>query len=213
MDINRLWHEGNESDWKAELDRYYDSPFVRANIELEKRMEKLVFADIERMSVNEFYIFLRDEYFVWKFTAKNRLATTRKALTKYETEGMNTLAKIQRKILFAFENDPNDSKELLEITKSIHGLGTAGASGLLSILFPEHYGTVDQFLVLALLNVDNLTEHKILERMNPQNLTVNDGVVLENILRNKAIELNQRFESSIWTPRKMDMVLWTIGRY
>lgn len=212
MNNNQLWHKGNESDWNAELDRYFDHPFVRNNRVLEDRMEKLVPSDIERMNVNEFYVFLRDEYFVWKFTAKNWLAANRRALAKYETEGMSSLAKIQRKIIFAFENDPNDSKDLLEITKNIHGLGTSGASGLLSIMFPEYYGTIDQFLVVSLLSIDNLPEHKSLENMNPQNLTIKDGIILENILRKKSKELNLRFESSEWTPRRLDMVLWITGR-
>ena len=28
----------------------------------------------------------------------------------------------------------------------------------------------------------------------------------------KANELNQRFDTDFWTPRKIDMVLWSIGR-
>ena len=212
MEINQLWHNGTESDWKAELDKYYSHPFVRNNIDLENRMERLVPSDIDRMSSNEFYLFLRDEYFVWKFTAKNRLATARKALAKYEKEGMGSLAKIQRKIMFAYENDPDNTEELLEVAKRIHGLGTSGASGLLSIMFPEHYGTIDQFSISALLEVDNLPEHNALMRMNPQNLTVKDGVILENTLRKKAKELNRKFESTEWTPRRIDMVLWATDR-
>ena len=176
-------------------------------------MERLSPTDIQLMNVQEFYVFLRDEYFVWKYTAKNRLATTRNALAKYETEGMDSLARIQLRILSIYEDDPNNTEDLLETTKRIHGLGTAGASGLLSILFPEHYGTLDQFLVYALLNVDELPEHKRLQEIKPLNLTVKDGIMLEDLLRIKASELNRMFETTTWTPRKLDMILWAIDRH
>jgi hypothetical protein len=43
-------------------------------------------------------------------------------------------------------------------------------------------------------------------------LTVKDGVVLIEIMRRKAAALNAAFEVDSWTPRKVDMVLWTYGR-
>ena len=210
MIINALWNNGNESDWKDALAIYYNNPYDKA---LEDRMERLMPSDIEKMSVKEFYSFLYDEYFVWKYTAKNRLATTRKALSKYETEGLNKLAGIQREILLAYKENPNDSEKLITITKEIYGLGTAGATGLLSILYPDYYGTLDQFLVSALLEIDNLPEHNRLKTINSLSITIKDGVVLERILRKKAKELNTRFETNEWTPRRLDMVLWATGRY
>ena len=210
MIINALWNNGNESDWKDALAKYYNNPYDKA---LEDRMERLMPSDIEKMSVKEFYSFLYDEYFVWKYTAKNRLATTRKALSKYETEGLNKLAGIQREILLAYKENPNDSEKLITITKEIYGLGTAGATGLLSILYPDYYGTLDQFLVYALLEIDNLPEHNRLKTINSLSITIKDGVVLERILRKKAKELNTRFETNEWTPRRLDMVLWATGRY
>jgi hypothetical protein len=48
--------------------------------------------------------------------------------------------------------------------------------------------------------------------MNPQNLSVADGVLLIGILNRKAKENNRLFSTSAWTPRKIDMVLWTYGR-
>ena len=164
------------------------------------------------MSVEEFYCFLRDEYFVWKYTAPNRLATTRKSLSSYETDGMNDLEKIQKDLFSAYKKSPEDTDTLLEIVKRIKGLGTAGASGLLAIMFPKQYGTVDQFLVYSLLKVNNLPEHSRIEKMNAQGLRVKDGVILVDILRKKATELNKKFNSSEWTPRKIDMVLWAVDR-
>ena len=83
----------------------------------------------------------------------------------------------------------------------IRGLGPAGASGLLSILFPESFGTVDQFVVKALREVEGFPYANELEKMNPESLSMDNSVLL-----------NQRFDTDFWTPRKIDMVLWSIGR-
>lgn len=209
MNINYLWHKGNESEWKEALSRYLT---MINDIYLENRINSLVPSDIEKMSVREFYDFLYNEFFVWKYTAKNRLATTRKALSRYEREEMDSLAEIKNRFFRAYEYDPEDTEQLLGNAKRIHGLGITGASGLLSILFPENYGALGQFLVNALLQVEDLPEHDRLSLINPQNLTVKDAVVLEEILRRKAMELNSQFDTDEWTPRKIDMVLWAAER-
>lgn len=72
--------------------------------------------------------------------------------------------------------------------------------------------TVDQFVVLALLTIDDLPEHEYLGKMNPALLSLKDGVLLEEIMRQKALELNQKFQTDRWTPRKIDMVLWAYDR-
>jgi hypothetical protein len=53
------------------------------------------------------------------------------------------------------------------IASQIRGLGTAGASGLLALMYPTHFGTVDQFVVKGLQQVDDLLEKAALGRMNP----------------------------------------------
>ena len=58
---------------------------------------------------------------------------------------------------------------MFKITIQIHGLGTAGVSGLLAVLFPEHYGTIDQFVVYALRKLE-LPEQSVLEKMNPEKM-------------------------------------------
>lgn len=209
MDIIKLWNEGSASDWDEALAAYYETPSVKRNLELEKSMDSIDSEKIREMSVQDFYRFLYDEYFVWKFTAKNILAFSRKKLERYETEGMPQLEKIQKGIFRAFDEDPEDTEELLCKASRINGLGTAGASGLLAVLFPEYYGTVDQFLVYSLCKLENLPEHAMLERIKPKDLSIKDGIVLENILRKKAKELNEKFATQEWTPKKVDMILWT----
>lgn len=83
---------------------------------------------------------------------------------------------------------------------------------MLSLIYPERFATVDQFVVKALRGVEGLPESDALSRMKPENLSVTDGVLLIRILGRKAQENNQAFETRSWTPRKVDMVLWTYGR-
>jgi hypothetical protein len=93
----------------------------------------------------------------------------------------------------------------------IKGLGIAGASGLLALLCPEKFGTVDQFLVKALQDVEGLPEAALIQRMKPGNLLPDDGFTLISILRDKAKKLSAALGTT-WTPRMLDKVLWTYGR-
>ncbi len=47
--------------------------------------------------------------------------------------------------------------------------------------------------------------------MNPQNPTDDDAVLLVQIMRRKALQLNELFHTKEWTPRKIDKILWTLG--
>ena len=91
-------------------------------------------------------------------------------------------------------------------------MGIAGASGLLSLLFPKYFGTVDQFVVKRLLEISNLPELNLIKKINPEVISLNEGVLLIEIMWNKAEELNKKFNSYNWTPRKIDKVLWCIDR-
>ena len=207
MDINELWHSGCEQYWEDALSEYDKIDSAKRNFELEKRMSSIDPASVKEMNGQQFYCFLYDEYFVWKYTAKNRLATTRKHLQKHEYN-LAGLEKIHADIFNLFELDPEDTKKLLCKTQQIHGLGTAGASGLLSILFPEYYGTVDQFVVKSLCKIEDLPEKTKIENMNSKSLTMKDGVIIESIFRLKSAELNDKFNKKEWIPRKIDMILW-----
>lgn len=106
------------------------------------------------------------------------------------------------------EQEPVGIAEGLALATGIHGLGTAGASGLLSLLYPAMFGTVDRFVVLALGQLPSLPEAAVIQRMNPTGLRLKDAVVVIDIMQRKAQENNRRFGSATWTPRKVDQVLW-----
>jgi hypothetical protein len=209
MNVADLWRSSSLIAWEEALQRYW--LFVQPrNMELEKALDALDVRRLQGLSPQGWYDFLHDEYFRWKYTAPNRYATTTIQLRKYvEQNALDELDTIRRQLL---NLDLNDVGAGLKTAKKIRGLGTAGASGLLSLMYSEHFATVDQFVVKALLQVGSLPEANALAKMNPLNLSVTDGVLLIGILKRKAKDNNHQFGTTAWTPRKVDMVLWTYGR-
>lgn len=209
MNIADLWHSSESVAWERELQRYWQ--FVQPqNVELERALNALDLNRLRSLTPQSWFDFLHDEYFRWKYTAPNRYATTTIQLRKYPDNGKLYELEILRQQLLNL--DRNDIRRGLTTAKMIRGLGTAGSSGLLSLMYPAHFATVDQFVVKALRLIPSLPETVALDRMNPENLSISDGVLLIDILTRKATENNQSFGTSIWTPRRIDMVLWTYGR-
>lgn len=208
-EIGYLWHCRDETIWLKALDNYWNK-FSLEQMRLEQKINSVQYRIVKDYSVEEFYCFLYEEFFVWKYTAKNRLATTRMNLQKYVNENrLHELEEIKREI---FSSDFSDVSESLKTVMKIRGLGSSGASAFLAIMFPEKFGTVDQFVVKSLLKINGLGEYEVLSQMNPENLKIRDIVVVMKIMREKAVELNEAFNTDFWTPRKLDMILWSIGR-
>jgi hypothetical protein len=208
--IRELWFTRDVLEWDTALKRYWE--LIRCeNILLEQDMERLDRERIRRMSPDEWFVFLRDKYFRWKYTAPNRYATTTSVLNrKGETDaGRQELYRLKSQILEINPGNIHDSIAL--ITKGRLGLGTAGASGLLALLYPETFGTVDQFVVKALREIPNLPESAAITRMKPEGLTPRDGEILIQILRRHAGVLTNALGKT-WRPRDVDKVLWTYGR-
>ena len=209
MTISELWSSRDSQPWDHALLRYWD--FVKpANLELEHRLESLNPEWIRNLDERGWYEFLHDEYFRWKYTAPSRYATTTRSLERYVEGGrLDDLYRIKERLLAL---DRRDIGLGLLVAREILGLGTAGASGLLALLYPETFATVDQFAAKALCEVPGLPEAAALAKMNPLELDLEDGALLIRIMQRKAVENNQWFGTLSWTPRKIDKVLWTYGR-
>lgn len=209
MNVTDLWRSSDLMAWEQALQRYW--PLVKPeNIKLERALDALDLRRLQSISAQGWYDFLHDEYFRWKYTARNRYATTTSQLKKYiDDDALDELDGLRQQLL---NLDLNDVRAGLEIATKIRGLGTAGGSGLLSLMYPKHFATVDQFVVKALRQVGDLPEANALAKMDPLNLSLTDGVLLISILNRKAQDNNRMFGASAWTPRKIDMVLWTYGR-
>jgi hypothetical protein len=207
--IHELWFSRDASEWNAALKRYWD--LIRCeNVALEQEMERLNRERIRQMSPDEWFTFLHDEYFRWKYTAPNRYATTTFWLKrKGGTEtGSHELHRIKVQIL---DINPENIRDSISVVSRVPGLGTAGASGLLALLYPEAFGTVDQFVVKALRKIPNLPERVAIDRIKPEGLNPRDGEVLVQIMRRHAKVLTNTLGKT-WRPRDVDKVLWTYGR-
>jgi len=209
VNINDLWHSTDPDEWEQALLHYWDFVLPR-NIALERALDSLDLKRLQCLSPQGWYDFLHEEYFRWKYTAPNRYATTVKRLETYiEDHALEELDCLRQQLLHL---DLHDVRAGLEIAQQVRGLGTAGASGLLSLMYPDRFATVDQFVVKALRLVVDLPEGDALTKMKPESLSLTDGALLISILTRKAKENNQLFGTPDWTPRKIDMVLWTFGR-
>lgn len=207
--ISELWSSDDEGLWDAALERYWD--LLRpANVELEHEMAALTPASVSGLDAAGWLDFLEQRYFRWKYTAPNRYATTTASLRRQVARiGPDALLAMRDRILAA---EAGPVEVALGAACEIGGLGPAGASGLLALLFPQAFGTIDQFVAKALAGVPSLPEREVVSRMSPEGLTIRDGGVLIGIMRRRAAQLNAALGVGSWTPRKVDMVLWTYGR-
>lgn len=207
--IADLWNSCDANEWERALARYW-TLVKPANLKLERAMEALDLDRLRRLDADGWYRFLRDEYFRWKYTAPNRYATTTRQLRRYADTGtLEALYQVKERLLTV---ERADIRHALSLACEIQGLGTAGASGLLAVMYPDTFATVDQFVVKALREVERLPERAALSRMKPEGLSPRDGVLLISIMQRKAAENNRLFGTIGWTPRKIDKVLWTYGR-
>lgn len=201
-----FWESNEEKEWK-EKEKLYFEMVDESNRCLENKFDTFNVDVIWEWSAKSFYNFLHDEFFVWKYTAKNRLSTTRKKLKEVSKSELSFLLKVLKMFNDELKEmngyDSNMIKIGLEFVTMIPGLGMAGASGLLSIMFPNYYGTVDQFVVKSLEEASIETNVK-----NPQSIQLNEAIFLEKIMYEKAGELNRQNNSDYWTSRKIDKVLW-----
>jgi hypothetical protein len=204
-----MWNSNNPDLWQKALNRYWT--FVKSsNLALEKEMDELDAEIVRKMAPKAWFEFLLEKYFRWKYTAPNRYASTTKMLRSYAANNeLGALLAIKERL---FAADRDNIQQCLSIASLIRGLGIAGASGLLAVLFPAQFGTVDQFVVKALTKIPELPERGLIAAMSPESLKLNEGTILICIMRRKAVELNQSSSLVKWTPRKVDMVLWTCAR-
>src|SRR4051812_33153946 len=84
--VTELWHSAEPAVWEQPLVRYWE--LIRPeNLALERAPNDLNLSRLRAMDAAGWYAFLRDEYFRWKYTARNRYATTVRALRRYDDEG------------------------------------------------------------------------------------------------------------------------------
>jgi len=116
-EVRGFWTDNSHENWLNKEQAYWK--FIReTNKNLEREMEHLSGKTIAEMSGEEFYEFLYNKYFVWKFTAANRLAQQRKHLMKHK-ENIEELYSIKNQLV---SFDLNDIRIGLKIATQIKGL-------------------------------------------------------------------------------------------
>jgi hypothetical protein len=211
LSMVELWRSQDPREWDYCESELYDAYVQPANRMIERELEKPGLRErILRMDAAQFYAFLRDEYFLWKFTSGPERTGNLKWLALHVSDGtMDRLERARRNLV----NRGDFSKDasilmLMGRHGGVHGLAVAGASGLLALVYPEEYGTVDVKVTEALQQV-GLPQ---VMRINPRAIGIEDAVTMIEIMRVKALELNRMFGANKWTPRLVDRVLWVAGR-
>lgn len=206
MHIEELWNCTDPKAWNGALERYWDR-VQRANMALEKAMDNLDLNRLLGMNERAWYEFLHDEYFPWKYNSDSRwFHRILRCLETYDdNRGLIDLDRIRRRLL---SMDTKDIRSGLKVADSIKGLAIPGASGLLALMYPTAFATVDRFVVKALSMVKNFPEARAIAGINPDKIGLGAAVILIEIMRKKARDNNRLFATTTWTPRKIDMVLW-----
>lgn len=202
IDLAAIWQSNDPVSWGRLLQGYWGRVDTR-HIPLELEMMRLNWVTVSNMSADEFRSFLLEKYFPWKFTVPYVCKANSDTLK--DSAAKVNLGAIKAKL---FACSRADTLGCIQAAKEIPGLATAGASGLLALLFPESFATVDQFVVRALLEIPNLPERNEIAVMNPQSLRPQDGVTLIEVMRRKARDLGAANPGALWTPRMVDMALW-----
>src|ERR1700722_16355463 len=86
-----------------------------------------------------------------------------------------------------------------------------GASGLLALIFKEWFGAVDHLVLESLAEKQRIREIRAWVKIK-NDWRASDAVLVVDIMRSKAVQLNAWFGTSRWTPHKIAMILWTSYR-
>ena len=211
LSMVELWMSDDPREWDYCEGELYDAAVRPENRMIEHELERPGLRErIARMDDAQFYAFLRDEYFPWKFTSAPERIGNLKWLAQHVNNGaMDRVERARRNLVHRGDVSKGASIQMMMGKHDgIHGLAVAGASGLLALVYPEEFGTVDVKLTQALQQV----RLPPVMRINPRAITVEDAVTMIEIMRVKALELNHMFGANKWTPRLIDRVLWVAGR-
>lgn len=191
------WDSNKEADWNCAVAKYNTYLIDEEKAARDSRVTSINASIISSLSVIAFKKYLEGEFFIWKYTNPKYRASY---LRSFNTMSMEELEDIKRNLSDASLPD----EELYKTAKHIKGLGTAGATALLSTLYPHRFGTVDQFVVKCLQRAKSLSGDPIIQEINPQAIKDTEALYVENLLQAKAKELNELFDKVSWTPRQVD---------
>jgi hypothetical protein len=214
VDIDNLWELRDENEWLDALDCYWLNPTVCKNRDMEHFMHKVDLEYVQRLDIQEWYEFL-NKYFHWKYTGNH----LHERLMDLDKNSFEHLFSAKRSLVAVDGLELADSGKCLNLVKSprIRGLDCPGASGLLALIFKEWFGTVDHFVLESLCKIESLPEKQRIREIRAsvkikKDWKESDAVLVIDIMRRKAVQLNAWFDTNRWTPHKIAMILWTSNR-
>lgn len=206
--IQDVWTSGDESIWLAQIATYWERVGGQKKKALEEELDSLKIQSVRDFTNEEWRDFLAIKYIPWKHSPGPFWASIQKKfIAKYESaESLNRLSANKRRI---FGSSPEMIIDLLRTVDEIYQFGIPSASGLLSLLFPLHFGTVDRFAMESLQRIEEFKNDLAIQRIDSKNIRLGDAVRAISIMRAKALENNRIFKTNYWTSRRIDMVLWS----
>ncbi|HVN21329.1 MAG TPA: hypothetical protein VMU05_21260 [Dongiaceae bacterium] len=214
LDINDLWNSRDEREWLIALDRSWLTLADRRDHELVQFIHSVDLEYVRGLGVQEWYDFLI-KYFHWQF-AGNRLQQKLRDLDKNSFE---QLFSVKCSLVEIDQPELADARKCLSLVRSarIRGLDYPGTSGLLSLLFKEWFGTADICILESLRKIQSLPEKRKVREIRAWVKTKNDwrdtdAVLVINIMRRKAAQLNTAFSTNKWTPSSISIILSTSNR-
>lgn len=207
VNIQDVWTSEDESVWCSRIDAYWRYIEKQQKMALEEEMAKLSSQLMAELTDEAWRSFLATKYIPWKHQPGQFWRSKQtKFLSRYASrEQLALLATIKNRI---FACDPEKTRELLKIVDEIHQFGIPSGSGLLSLLFPSHFGTVDRFVIQSLQRIQKFKDDTKIQRLDPEDISLDDAVHAISVMRVKALENNNLFGTDYWTARRIDMVLY-----
>jgi hypothetical protein len=205
--IRDVWTSKDNSVWCSQIDAYWKHIEKQRKIALEEEMNNLNCQVISESSVGVWREFLATKYIPWKHKPGPFWRSIQtKFLAQYAAQEQQDLLATLKSRIFACT--PEKTRDLLEIVDEIYQFDMPSASGLLSLLFPSHFGTVDRFAIQSLQRIEEFKDDTKVQRIDPKDISLDDAVHAISIMRVKALENNNLFGTDYWTARRIDMVLY-----
>lgn len=207
VSIQDVWTSEENSVWCAQIDAYWKYIEAQGKKALEEEMANLNSQLISDSTDGAWRDFLANKYIPWKHSpGRFWRSMQKKFIARYAVQEQQTLLSTVKSRIFACNRGM--TKELLDIVDEIYQFGIPSASGLLSLLFPSHFGTVDRFAIESLQRIEEFKGDIEIQRIKPKSISLNDAVHAISIMRVKALENNKLFGTDYWTARRIDMVLY-----
>lgn len=212
---SELWNSSEIEVWHEGLNSYWNIASVQCNLAIEIELDELYKSrgSVLLWDADLWYEFFLDKYLPWKLSSQPTYSHFRENFVRLYDENRERLREVMDRLSRLNRRNP---EECIELLIGLDYIGIPMATGLLALLFPEDFGTLDRIILRNLKSIPDISSLFGLQNIDEQFLSrktrraVNLASNFIHLFRRKAEELNTLFETDAWTPRKIDMALWSI---